>query len=58
MTGDQFVQVVAIVVGAVVTLGTLWLQLRMSAMEKKVDELRATIASLHALTLDTRQQQK
>lgn len=53
MTGDQFVQVVAIVVGAVVTLGSLWLQLRMRAMEKKMDELRATIASLHALTLNT-----
>lgn len=52
MSGDQFVQVVTIVVGAIVTLGTIWLQLRMANLENKVDGLRATIASLHALALN------
>lgn len=52
MTGDQVVQVVAIVVGAVVTLGSFWLQLRMKNLEEKVDSLRATISSLHALAMN------
>lgn len=56
MSGDQTVQVVAIIVGAVVTLGSLYLQLRMTAMEKKVDDLRATISSLHALALNKPEQ--
>lgn len=52
MTGDQFVQVVVVVVGAVVTLGSLWLQLRMKNLEDKVEGLRATLASVHALMLN------
>lgn len=52
MNGDQVVEIIAIVVGAVVTLGSLYLQLRMRHLEKQVNELRATIASVHALMLN------
>lgn len=52
LTGDQIVEIVGIVVGAVVTIATAYLAYEMRRTAQKVDSLRATIASLHAVMMD------
>lgn len=45
------VSIVTIVVGGIVTLGTLYIRSRLGELEKIVKDQTATIASLHAIIL-------
>lgn len=52
MEGETIVQLVTIISSAVVAIITLLVRSRVIGLEKEVVDLRATIASAHALILD------
>lgn len=52
MSGDQIVQIVTIIMSALVSIVGLLLRARIIALEGNVEELRATISSVHALMLN------
>jgi len=51
MENSEIVQVVTIILAAVVSVATLYQQYKMRQLERTIDSLRATIASVHALLL-------
>jgi len=45
------VSIVTIIVGGIVTLGTLYIRSELASLQKELRDLRATLASTHALLM-------